>query len=178
VRGRGVVVEALQGGAGRRRGGEGAGPGAAGGRGRGVPATRWARNGLTVLIEDLKTRLRKAYWKSFVLEAQGVEQRIGLISAAALDLGGVAVDMLLVKPAIIEVALDRPMVGHGVAAIERGQPRFVLGGLRRRVNGAIVVGEKFDRRRSDHAEEIVCGGRDEMNLGIGALPTEIAVVAR
>jgi hypothetical protein len=30
--------------------------------------------------------------------------------AAAFDLGRVAVDMFLVKPAIIEIALDRPMV--------------------------------------------------------------------
>src|SRR5262245_31029114 len=86
--------------------------------------------------------------------------------------------MLLVKPAIIEIALDGPMVGHGVAAIERDQRRFVLGGLRPRVNGAIVVGEKFNRRRSDHAEVVVCCGRDQMNLGIGALPAEIAVEAR
>src|SRR5262245_40771711 len=86
--------------------------------------------------------------------------------------------MLLVKPAIIEIALDGPMVGHGVAAIERDQGCFVLGGLRPGVNGAIVVGEQFDRRRSDHAEEIVCRGRDQMNLGIGALPAEIAVEAR
>src|SRR5262249_8570263 len=38
------------------------------------------------------------------------------------------------------------------------------------INRAIVVGEQFDRRRSDHAEEIVCCGRDQMDLGIGALP--------
>src|ERR1700745_2864305 len=86
--------------------------------------------------------------------------------------------MFLVKPTIIEIALDRPMVAHGVAAIERDQRRFVLRGLRPRVNGPIVVGEQFDRRRSDHAEEIVCCGRDEMNLGISALPAEIAVEAR
>src|SRR5262249_23270483 len=113
-------------------------------------------------------------WKSFALEAQGVEQR----TAAALDLGGVAVDMLLVKPAIIEIALDGPMVGHGVAAVERNQRRFVVGGLRPGKDRAIVVGEQSDRRRSEPAEEIVCCGRDEMNLGIGALPAEIAVDAR
>ena len=133
---------------------------------------------LVVLIEDLETRLRKACRKSIVLEAQGVEQRIGPIAAAALDLGGVAVDMLLVKPAIIEIALDGPMVGHGVAAVERDQRPFVLGGLRPGVNRAIVVGEQFDRRRSDHAEVVVGCGRDQMDLGIGALPAEIAVEAR
>src|SRR5262249_28391710 len=85
---------------------------------------------------------------------------------------------LLVKPAIIEIALDGPMVGHGVAAVQRDQRRFVLGGLRPGVNGAIVVGEQFDRRRSDHAEEIVCCRRDQMVLGIGAFPAEIAVEAR
>ena len=56
---------------------------------------------MVVLIEDLETRLRKACWKPIVLEAQGVEQRIGLIAAAALDLGRVAIDMLLVEAAII-----------------------------------------------------------------------------
>src|SRR5262252_6304694 len=86
--------------------------------------------------------------------------------------------MLLVKPAIIEIALDGPMVGHGVAAVERDQRRFVLGGLRPGKDRAIVVGEQFDRRRSDHAEEIVCCGRDKMNLGISALPAEIAVETR
>src|SRR5262249_36255393 len=173
-----VVVEALQQGAGRQRLGEGAVDRAPGRRGACIPVARRARDRLVVRIEDLETRLRKACWKSIVLEAQGVEQRIGLIAAAALDLGGVAVDMLLVKSAIIEIALDGPMVSHGVAAVERDQRRFVVGGLRPGVNGAIVVGEQFDRRRSNHAEEIVCCGRDEMNLGIGTLPAEIAIEAR
>src|SRR5262245_47459220 len=173
-----VVVEALQRGARRQRFGEGP-VDRTPRRGRtGISTSRRARDRLVVLIEDLETRLRKACWKSIVLEAQGVEQRIGLIAAAALDLGGVAVDMLLVKPAIIEIALDGPMVSHGVAAVERDQRRIVVGGLRPGVNGAIVVGEQFDRRRSNHAEEIVCCGRDEMNLGIGTLPAEIAVEAR
>src|SRR5262249_51518033 len=56
--------------------------------------------------------------------------------------------------------------------------RLVFGGLWPGVDRAIVVSEEFDGRRSDHAEEIVCCGRDEMNLGIGALPAEIAVEAR
>src|SRR5262249_16036490 len=68
--------------------------------------------------------------------------------------------------------------GHGVAAVERNQFRLVFVGLRPSVNRAIVVGEQFDWRRSDHAEEIVCFGRDEMNLGVGALPAEIAVETR
>src|SRR5262249_54789268 len=116
-----VVVEALQRCASRQPFGEGAVDGAPG-RGRAVSAPRRARDRLVVLIEDLEPRRRKACWKSFALEAQGVEQR----TAAALDLGGVAVDMRLVKPAIIEIALDGPMVGHGVAAVERDQRRFVV----------------------------------------------------
>src|SRR5262249_50489270 len=135
-----VVVEALQRGASRQPFGEGA-VDRAPRRGRaGISTPRRARDRLVVLIEDLETRLRKACRKSIVLEAQGVEQQIGPIAAAALDFGGVAVDMLLVKPAIIEIALDGPMVRHGVAAIERDQRRLVLGGLRPGVNGAIVVG--------------------------------------
>src|SRR5262249_31594677 len=173
-----VVVEGLQRGARRHRVGEGAVDGAPGRRGAGVPAARWARDRLAILIEDLETRLRKACWKSIVLKAESVEQRIGPIAAAALDLGSVAVDMFLVEPAIIEIALHRPMVSDGVAAVERNQLRLVFGGLRPSVNRAIVVGEEFDGRRSDHAEEIVCCGRDEMNLGIGALPAEIAIEAR
>src|SRR5205823_4092638 len=86
--------------------------------------------------------------------------------------------MRLVEPAIIKVTLHRPMVGHRVAAVERNQLRLVFGGLRPGVDGAIVVGEQFDRRWSDHAEEIVGCGGDEMNLGIGPLPAEIAVEAR
>src|SRR5215831_5108759 len=86
--------------------------------------------------------------------------------------------MRLVEPAIIEVALHRPMVGHRVAAVECNQLRLVLGGLRPRVDSAIIVGEQFDRRRSDRAEVVVGGGGDQMNLGIGALPAEIAVEAR
>src|SRR6516165_3724692 len=86
--------------------------------------------------------------------------------------------MLLVEPAIIEIALHRPMVSYRIAAVERNQFRLVFSGLRPGVDGAIVVGEEFDGCRSDHAEEIVCCGRDEMNLGIGALPAEVAVEAR
>src|SRR5262245_46146664 len=86
--------------------------------------------------------------------------------------------MLLVEPAIIEIALHRPMVSYRIAAVERNQFRLVFGGLRPRVDRAIVVGEQFDRRRSDHAEEVVCRGRDQMNFGIGALPAEIAIEAR
>src|SRR5262249_34456807 len=86
--------------------------------------------------------------------------------------------MLLVRRAIIEIALDGQMVGDGVAAIERDQRRLVFGGLRPRVNGAIVVGEQFDRRGPDHPEVVVCRGRDQMNFGIGALPAEIAIETR
>jgi hypothetical protein len=134
---------------------------------------------LAVLIEDLEVgRRRSRLREAIVFEAQGIEQRIGPIAAAALDLGRVAVDMFLVEPAIIEIALDRPMVGHGVAAVERNQFRLVFGGLRPGVDGAIVVGEQFDRCRSDHAEVVVGRRGDQMNLGIGALPAEIAVEAR
>src|SRR6516165_260606 len=98
--------------------------------------------------------------------------------AAALDLGGVAVDMLLVEPAIIEIALHRPMVSYRIAAVERNQLGLIFGGLRPRVDGAIVVGEQFDRRGPDHAEVVVCRGRNQMNFGIGALPAEIAIEAR
>src|SRR5260221_140268 len=173
-----VVIEALQGGARRQRLGEGAVDRSPRRRGAGVPATRRARNGLAVLIEDLEVGRRRSRLRgAILLEGQGIEQP-SLIAAAALDLGRVAVDMLLVEPAIIEIALDRPMVGRGVAAVERNQLRLIFGGLRPSVDRAIVVGEQFDRRRSDHAEEIVCCGRDEMNLGIRDLPTEIAIEPR
>src|SRR5262249_59711723 len=97
-----VVVEALQQGTRRQRLGEGAVDRAPRRRGACIPVARRTIDRLVVGIENLETRLRKACWKSIVLEAQGVEQRIRLIAAAALDLGGVAVDMRLVKPAIIE----------------------------------------------------------------------------
>src|SRR5262249_61234479 len=99
-----VVVEGLQRGAGRQRLGEGAVDGPPG-RGRTGIAGSWgAIDRLVVGIEDLETRLRKACWKSIVLEAQGVEQRIGLIAAAAFDLGGVPVVLLLIDPAMINIA--------------------------------------------------------------------------
>src|SRR6266446_2395204 len=85
-----VVVEALQRGARRQRLGEGAVDRSPRRGGAGVPAPRRATDRLVVLIENLETRLRKACWKPIVLEAQRVEQRIGLIAAAALDLGRVA----------------------------------------------------------------------------------------
>src|SRR5262249_896069 len=97
---------------------------------------------------------------------------------AALDLGGVTVDMLLVEPAIIKITLHRPMVGHGVAAVQRNQFRLVFGGLRPGVNRAIVVGEQFDWCRSDRAEVVVGRGGNPMNLGSGPFPAEIAVEAR
>ena len=134
---------------------------------------------MAVLVEDLEVcQRRSGLWKAIVFEAKLVEQRIGRIAAAALDVGVVTVDVLLMEPAIIEVALHCPMVGHPVAAVEGNQLRLILGGLWPRVDGAIIVGEQFDRRRSDHAEEIVGCGGDEMNLGIGSLPAEIAVEAR
>src|SRR5262245_27261083 len=86
--------------------------------------------------------------------------------------------MRLIEPAIIKIALHCPMVGQGIAAVERNQLCLVLGGLRPGENGLIVVGEQLDRCRSNYAEVVVGGGGDEMNLGIGALPAEIAVEAR
>ena len=56
--------------------------------------------------------------KSVVLQAQRIEQRIGGLAAAALDVGIVAVDMRLLELAQIEIALHRPMVAHGVAAVQ------------------------------------------------------------
>src|SRR5262249_45390894 len=86
--------------------------------------------------------------------------------------------MRLIEPAIIKIALHRPMVGHGVAPIERNQFRLVFGGLRPGENRTIIVGEQVDRCRPDHAEVVVGGGRDQMYLGIGPLPAEIAVEPR
>src|SRR5262249_42293989 len=114
-----VVIGGLQ----RSAGGERVGPRAVDRPprrgGAGVAAPRRARGRRVVVDKDWATRLRKACWKSIVLEAQGVEQRIGLIAAAALDLGSVAVDVGLLKLAHIEIALDDPVVGDVIAAIER-----------------------------------------------------------
>src|SRR5262249_37250532 len=112
-----VVVEGLQRGACRQRFGEGAVDGAPG-RGRAVSAPRRARDRLVVLIEDLETRLRKACWKSFAMEAQGVEQR----TAAALDLGGVAVDMLLVDYTST-LLKGRALVCHSTVSYPISQPQ-------------------------------------------------------
>src|SRR5262245_5544569 len=86
--------------------------------------------------------------------------------------------MLLVKSAIIEIALDGPMVGDVIAAIEGKQFRLISRGLRPGEDRPVVVGEQFDRRGPDHPEVVVCRGRDQMNFGIGALPAEIAIETR
>ena len=118
-----IVVEALQRGAGRHRVGEGAIDRAPRHARAGVAGPGRAIDRLVVRIEDLEVGLRLRR-EAVVFQAQCVEQRIGRVAAAALDLGGIAVDMLLVEPTVIEIALHRPMVGHGVAAVEREQFRL------------------------------------------------------
>ena len=172
-----VVVERLQRGACRHRIGPGAVDRAPGRTRAGIADARGTIDRLVVRIEDLEILLR-LLGKPVIVEAQGVEQRIARIAAAALDVGGVAVDVGLLEPAVIEVALDRPMVGHRVAAVERKQLRLVLRRLRPGVDRAIVVVEQLDRRRPDDAEVVVGGRRDEMDLRIGPFPAEIAVEAR
>ena len=47
----------------------------------------------------------------------------------------------------IDVALHRPVVGDGIAAVERDQPRLVAGGLRPGIDRAEVAVDEIDRRR-------------------------------
>ena len=60
-------------------------------------------------VEYLEIRLRLG-GKSIVFQAQRVEQRIGLITAAALHFGAVGVEVRLLKLAHVEIALDGPVV--------------------------------------------------------------------
>jgi len=64
---------------------------------------------------------------------------------------------------IRKLLLERRQRGRGcfihVAAVHRDELRLIFGGLRPGIDRAIVVGEQFDRCRSDHAEEIVCTKR-------------------
>src|SRR5262249_22411425 len=124
-----------------------------------------------------ETRLRKACWKSIVLQAQRVEQWTSPIAATALELGAVAVDVGLLKLAHVEIALDDPVVGDVIAAVEGKELCLISRGLRPGEDRPVVVVEKLDRRRPDHAEEIVGSARDQMDLRVGALPAEIAVEA-
>ena len=149
-----VVVDALQRGACGDRIGPGAVHRAPRCRGASV-----ARSGRTidrpiVLVEELEVR-RRLSRKSVVLQAQRIEQRIGCLAAAALDVGIVAIDMRLLELAQIEIALHRPMVAHGVAAVHRDELRRVLGGLRPGVDRPIIVVDELQRRRSDHTEIVV-----------------------
>src|SRR4029453_10573987 len=65
----------------------------------------------------------------------------------------------------------------GVTAIEGKQLRLVFRGLRPGEDRAVIVVEEFDRRRPDHAKEIVGSAGDQMDLRVGAFPAEIAVKA-
>src|SRR5262249_56446016 len=61
--------------------------------------------------------------------------------------------------------------------IKSEELRLVSRGLRPGEDRPVVVVEKLDRRRPDHAEKIVGRARYQMDLRIGALPAEIAVEA-
>ena len=56
-------------------------------------------------------------------------------TAAALDVGAVAVDVRLLEIADVAVALDRPAIGEGERAVEREQPHLVC----------VVCGQVIDR---------------------------------
>ena len=86
--------------------------------------------------------------------------------------------MGLLELAVIEIALHRPMVGNGVAAVHREELRLVFCGLRPGVDRAVIVVEKLDRGGSDHAEIVVGDRRNEVDLGVRPFPAEIAVEAR
>ncbi len=85
--------------------------------------------------------------------------------------------MSLVKLPQIKIALNGPVVGDGVAAIEGEELRLISRGLRPGEDRPVVVIEQFDRRRANHAEKIVGRARDQMDLRIGAFPADIAVEA-
>ena len=106
------------------------------------------------MVEKLEIR-RWLGRKRVILQAQRIEQRIGGLTAAALDVGVVAVDVGLLELAVIEIALHRPMVAHGVAAVHRDELRLIFGGLRPGVDRAIIVIEKLERGRTDHTEIVV-----------------------
>src|SRR5262249_24823702 len=115
--------------------------------------------------------------ESVVFQAQRVEQGVGRITATTLDFRSVAVDVGLVKLAQIEIALDGPVVGDGVAAVEGKELRLISRGLRPGEDRPVVVIEKLNRRGTDPAEKICGRARDQMDLAIGAFPAKIAVEA-
>src|SRR5262249_6385177 len=100
------------------------------------------------------------------------------IAAAALDLGAVAVDVGLLKLAHIEIALDDPVVGDVIAAIEGKELRLICRSLRPGEDRPVVVVEKLDWCRPYHAGKIVGGAGDLMDPGVDAVPSEVAVGAR
>ena len=172
-----VVVEALQRGARGHRIGPGAIDRAPWHAGAGVSRSRRAVDGPVVLVEKLEVRLRLGR-KPVILQAQRIEQWIARLPAATLDIGSVAVNMGLLEFAVIEIALHRPVVGDRVATVHRDQLRLVFCGLRPSVDRAVIVVEKIDRGRPDHAEIVVGDRRNEVDLGVRPSPAEIAVEAR
>src|SRR5919197_4745314 len=97
-----VVAECLQRGACRQPLGKSTVDRAPGRLRTGIAATGRTIDRLAVLIEDLEGgRRRSRLRKGIVFQAQCVEQRIGGSPTAALDLGGIGVDMLLIESAII-----------------------------------------------------------------------------
>ena len=151
-------------------------------RGTGVAAAGRAGDRVAVLVEKGELvaergghRVRAG--KPVVLQAQMIDElRAGAV-AAALDLRRVAVDMLLLEVADVEIPQHRPGVAQGVFAAQPGEAQFVVGGLRGGKERAVVQPQQLDRGRRGNPERGRGRDGEQMQLGSVALPAEIAVEA-
>ena len=170
-----VVIGRLQGSAGSERVGSGAVDGSPRRGGAGVPAARGAIDRLVVGVENLEIRQRLGgnplFSRHSVLNSGLPRCRCSARPRRRCHRRGSA------ELAQIEIALNGPVVGESIPAVDGEELRLVVRRLRPGEDRPVVVIEQFDRRWADHAEEIVGGARDQVDFRIGALPAKIAVEA-
>src|SRR3989442_15102971 len=92
--------------------------------------------------------------------------------AAALYLRRVAVDVLLLEVADVEIPQQRPGVAQRVFAAQPGEAHFVVGGLRGGKERAVVQLQQLDRGRRGNPERGRGREGEQMQLGTVAFPAE------
>ena len=97
---------------------------------------------------------------------------------ALLSLGDIAVNVLLLEPAVVGVAGDRQRVGRLDRTVELIELERIIRRLRRR-EGAIPAAfcKQFFRSCCRHADMVVRAGEIEVKFRPGVLETEIQVSA-
>ncbi len=112
------------------------------------------------------------------IEVGALEAKKGGVVGAGPDVGGVAVDQMLMVMPVVDVAAQQDVVGRPVGRGQLKELRLVLDRLGKREDAGAVGLQQLDRRRAGGAQGAVGGRAGNMDGEVVPFPAQIEIALR